>query len=64
MTYTVQVRKRYDWGIPSEKRNDLKQSSLWVDLDGQQAEVAHLRTAGMARDFDVYGSATMKGGMQ
>ncbi|GAA3486552.1 DNRLRE domain-containing protein [Streptomyces cremeus] len=64
MTYTVQVRKRYDWGIPSEKRNDLKQSFLWVDVNVQQAEVAHLHTAGMAQDFDVYGSATMKGGMQ
>ncbi|WP_416529646.1 DNRLRE domain-containing protein [Streptomyces coelicoflavus] len=61
MTYTVQVRKRYDWGVPSEKRNDLKQSFLWVDIDVQQAEVAHLHTVGLAQDFDVYGSATMRG---
>jgi RHS repeat-associated protein len=60
-TYTVQVRKRYDWGVPSEHRNDLKQSFLWVDVDVQQAEVAHLHTVGLAQDFDVYGSATMRG---
>ncbi|MGW0731174.1 hypothetical protein [Streptomyces sp. NPDC002851] len=38
----------------------MEQSFLWVDVDVQQAEVAHLHTVGLAQDFDVYGSATMR----
>ncbi|MEW2626097.1 DNRLRE domain-containing protein [Streptomyces sp. NPDC048106] len=61
MTYTLQVRKRYDWGVPSEHRDPLRKSFLWVDISLQQSEVAHLHTVGLAQDFDVYGSAAMRG---
>lgn len=61
MTYTLQVRKRYDWGVPSEHRDPLRKSFLWVDINLQQPEVAHLNTVGLAEDFDVYGFTTMRG---
>ncbi|RPK27536.1 RHS Repeat protein [Streptomyces sp. ADI91-18] len=54
-SYTVEVRKRYDWGVPSEGRLPL--SKLWLRFD--QPELAHLNTVGLARDFNVYGKAKM-----
>ncbi|QKW19291.1 hypothetical protein HUT16_09630 [Kitasatospora sp. NA04385] len=51
--YQVEVRKRYDWGVPSEHRSNLHQTRF-VNLE--QADIAHLNTTGQARDFDVTGS--------
>ncbi|MEV4561968.1 RHS repeat-associated core domain-containing protein [Kitasatospora sp. NPDC049285] len=56
--YELEVRKRYDWGIPSEGRGDL--DKFWIHLT--QPEIAHLNTVGLARDFNVYG-ATLRRGM-
>jgi hypothetical protein len=53
ITYHVEVRKRYDWGIPSEHRRTLDGGV--VELE--QADIAHLHSAGMAQDFDVSGSS-------
>lgn len=53
ITYHVEVRKRYDWGIPSEHRRNLEGAGGTVDIE--QADVAHLNASGMGRDFDVRG---------
>lgn len=46
-SYHVEVRKNYDWGIPSEGRGNLKKGP--VELE--QADIAHLHSTGMARDL-------------
>jgi hypothetical protein len=53
IVYQVEVQKRYDWGIPSEHRRSLDAPGGMVHLE--QADIAHLNTVGMARDFDVSG---------
>ncbi|MFM9369490.1 hypothetical protein [Streptomyces sp. Da 82-17] len=54
--YQVEVQKRYDWGIPSEHRRDLDSGyPPPADFDFEQADIAHLNSVGMARDFDVKG---------
>ncbi|WP_405003705.1 hypothetical protein OHV13_04270 [Kitasatospora purpeofusca] len=55
--YKLEVRKRYDWGTPSEGRDDL--NKVWIHMT--QPEIAHLNTVGLARDFDVVGSSMMRG---
>ncbi|SFE15848.1 hypothetical protein SAMN04487819_108249 [Actinopolyspora alba] len=50
-SYHVEVRKNYDWGIPSEGRGNLQKGP--VELE--QADIAHLHSTGMARDFKVHG---------
>ncbi|MFG3173367.1 RHS repeat-associated core domain-containing protein [Streptomyces sp. NPDC048200] len=61
MVYTLQIRKRYDWGIPSEGRDNLDKDFGFLHIHLSQPEIAHLHTTGVARDFDVYGSSSMKG---
>jgi hypothetical protein len=51
--YHVEVKKRYDWGVPSEQRSDLHGPGI----DLEQADIAHLNTSGEARDFNVHGSS-------
>lgn len=53
VTYQVEVRKRYDWGVPSEHRGDLVAPAGVVDVE--QSEVARLNQTRQARDFDVNG---------
>ncbi|MDJ0347569.1 RHS repeat-associated core domain-containing protein [Streptomyces sp. H10-C2] len=60
IVYNLEVRKRYDWGVPSEHRDDL--NGAWIHFN--QPELAHLHTVGMARDFNVYGSSPMRGILQ
>ncbi|MEQ0560399.1 hypothetical protein ABJI51_15020 [Amycolatopsis sp. NEAU-NG30] len=60
VVYHVEIQKRYDWGIPSEHRRDLEKSTPLLDVDFEQADIAHLNTTGMARDFDVVGSSAQK----
>ncbi|MEV7601815.1 RHS repeat-associated core domain-containing protein [Kitasatospora sp. NPDC089797] len=55
--YKLEIRKRYDWGTPSEGRDLLHKLHIKVT----QPEIAHLNTVGLAQDFDVFGSATMRG---
>lgn len=58
--FTVEVRKDYNWGIPSENRLDLtlpKSGPTVVDIP--QPAVARLNSVGLARDFTVYGASTM-----
>jgi RHS repeat-associated protein len=56
---TLDVRKRYDWGTPSENRNDIYHKVLWVEVDLRQWEIAHLHTVGLAQDYDIYGSTRL-----
>jgi hypothetical protein len=56
ITYQVEVRKRYDWGVPSEHRKDLE-APLHL-MDAEQAEIARLNHTGLAQDFDVQGRTT------
>ncbi|MQY13778.1 hypothetical protein SRB5_39320 [Streptomyces sp. RB5] len=49
--YQVEVRKRYDWGIPSEHRRNPEGAGINLE----QADIAHLNRTGLARDFDVSG---------
>ncbi|MFG2227929.1 hypothetical protein [Streptomyces sp. NPDC048644] len=59
ISYQVEVRKRYDWGVPSEHRRDLDKGPL----NFEQADLARLNMVGMAKDFDVKGrSATRQVG--
>lgn len=58
--YHVEIQKRYDWGIPSEHRRDLEKDSPVLDVDFEQADIAHLNTTGKTRDFDVIGSSARK----
>ncbi|ASU77309.1 hypothetical protein CDG81_02130 [Actinopolyspora erythraea] len=50
-TYHVEVRGNYDRGIPSEGRGNLKQRTV----EFEQADIAHLHSTGMARDFEAHG---------
>lgn len=60
-TYTLKIRKRYDWGVPSEHRDNLKvKISGLLDYNIAQPEIAHLHTVGLARDYDVWGSSKMR----
>ncbi|MEU6846167.1 hypothetical protein ABZ930_30255 [Streptomyces sp. NPDC046716] len=57
IAYHVEVRKRYDWGTPSEHRGDLEKSLAGYEVvDIEQADVAELNRVGLARDFDVKGT--------
>ena len=61
-SYDVEVRKEYNWGIPSEGKANLsfeKFGVTWMDVP--QPAVSRLNSVGLARDFDVYGSATLSG---
>ncbi|MEU8568776.1 hypothetical protein AB0C51_10490 [Streptomyces pathocidini] len=53
VTYQVEIRKRYDWGVPSEHRGDLVAPAGLVDVE--QSEVARLNQTQQAKDFDVHG---------
>lgn len=53
VAYQVEVRKRYDWGVPSEHRGDLVAPAGVVDVE--QSEVARLNHTRQAKDFDVHG---------
>ncbi|WP_395298785.1 RHS repeat-associated core domain-containing protein [Kitasatospora hibisci] len=55
--YKLEIRKRYDWGTPSEGRDNVHK--MWIDMS--QPEMAHLNMVGLARDFDVVGSSMMQG---
>lgn len=57
ITYRVDVKKRYDWGIPSEHRSTVSGGAGPFGMDLEQADIAHLHSSGMARDFDVSGSS-------
>ncbi len=57
VTYQVEVRKRYDWGVPSEHRGDLVAPAGVVDVE--QPEVARLNQTRQAKDFDVHGRTGM-----
>ncbi|MFE3853604.1 DNRLRE domain-containing protein [Streptomyces griseorubiginosus] len=60
-TYTLKIRKRYDWGVPSEHRANLKIKIPGVlDYNIAQPEIAHLHTVGLARDYNVWGSVKMR----
>ncbi|WP_159002221.1 DNRLRE domain-containing protein [Streptomyces sp. NRRL B-3229] len=60
-TYNLRVRKRYDWGVPSEHRANLKISIPGVlSYDIAQPEIAHLHTVGLARDYNVRGTSKMR----
>jgi hypothetical protein len=50
--YRVEIKKRYDWGIPSEHRRDLERHFLHFE----QADLARLNMVGEATDFDVTGT--------
>lgn len=52
-TYKLEVRERYDGGVPSEHRKDLERSIGRIDYHISQPEIAHPHTIGLARDFDV-----------
>lgn len=56
-TYRVEVRKRYDWGIPSEHRATVSGGAGPAEIEMEQADIAHLHSVGMARDFDVVGTS-------
>ncbi|MER6009411.1 hypothetical protein [Streptomyces bluensis] len=58
ITYRVEVRKRYDWGVPSEHRATVSGGGPGpMGMDLEQADIAHLHSSGMAQDFDVSGSS-------
>jgi hypothetical protein len=60
ITYHVEIRKRYDFGVPSEHRRDLPGhvNALHGDYDiWKQADIARLNMVGMAKDFDVQGTS-------
>lgn len=58
ITYHVEVKKRYGWGIPSEHRATVSGGGPGpIGMDMEQADIAHLHSSGMARDFDVSGSS-------
>ncbi|MDI3384702.1 hypothetical protein QIS99_00480 [Streptomyces sp. B-S-A8] len=58
ITYHVEVKKRYDWGIPSEHRATVSGGGPGpLGMELEQADIAHLHTSGMARDFNVSGSS-------
>ncbi|MEV0266076.1 hypothetical protein AB0I49_32710 [Streptomyces sp. NPDC050617] len=53
IAYRVEVKKRYDWGIPSEHRRNV--SGAHGLFNFEQADIARLNSTGLARDFDVHG---------
>lgn len=53
ITYHVEVRKQYDWGVPSEHRRDVDGVGGAIHLE--QADIARLHMTGLARDFPVRG---------
>ncbi|MPY58385.1 hypothetical protein [Streptomyces spongiae] len=57
ITYRVDVRKRYDWGVPSEHRRTQDQFKGPFKVELEQADLAHLNSVGLARDFNVRGSS-------
>ncbi|MFG2528135.1 hypothetical protein [Streptomyces sp. NPDC048516] len=58
VTYHVEVKKRYDWGIPSEHRATVSGGGPGpLGMNLEQADIAHLHSSGMARDFDVSGTS-------
>jgi hypothetical protein len=57
VTYHVEVKKRYDWGIPSEHRRTQTKFGGPFEMSLEQADLAHLNTTGLAHDFDVKGSS-------
>ncbi|SEC57578.1 hypothetical protein SAMN05428945_3273 [Streptomyces sp. 2224.1] len=57
VTYHVEVQKRYDWGIPSEHRKTQEAFGGPFKMSLEQADLAHLNTTGLGRDFDVKGSS-------
>jgi hypothetical protein len=57
MTYHVEVRKRYDWGTPSEHHRPLSKAGIHLE----QPDIARLNMVGEAQDFDVTGrTSTMR----
>jgi hypothetical protein len=54
--YQVEIKKRYDWGTPSEHRRDLDRFPVHLE----QADVARLNMVGEATDFDVTGKSHTK----
>lgn len=52
--YHVEVKKRYDWGSPSEQRSTVSGGGYTME----QADIAHLHSSGQARDFDVKGKSS------
>lgn len=57
VVYRVQIKKRYDWGVPSEHRATQSQGWGPLGITLEQADLAHLNTTGKARDFDVSGTS-------
>ncbi|MEU9790551.1 hypothetical protein AB0E27_07950 [Streptomyces sparsogenes] len=57
-TVTVDIYKRYNWGNPAggSDRSDIGKGPLKIS----QNDLAHLNTAGLARDFDVVGHETYR----
>ncbi|GAA4848677.1 hypothetical protein [Saccharopolyspora rosea] len=54
ITYHVEVKKRYDFGTPSEHRRDFD-GPIPPLTHIEQADAAYLNTTGKAKDFDVHG---------
>lgn len=52
--YTVEFYKRYNFGTAEENRLPINAPLLGSI---KQPDISHLHTAGLARDFDVYGSS-------
>ncbi|MFD7923641.1 hypothetical protein ACFV3R_31065 [Streptomyces sp. NPDC059740] len=57
VTYHTEIKKRYDWGVPSEHRTTQSQAIGPFGITLEQADLAHLNTVGLARDFDVQGKS-------
>ncbi|MGW2721536.1 hypothetical protein [Streptomyces sp. NPDC001492] len=57
ITYQVEVNKRYDWGVPSEHRRTQEKFGGPFKMELEQADLAHLNSVGLARDFDVVGTS-------
>jgi hypothetical protein len=54
--YHIEVKKRYDWGVPSEHHRDLDRYFLHFE----QADIARLNMVGEAKDFDITGKTETK----
>jgi hypothetical protein len=57
VVYRIQIKKRYDWGVPSEHRVTQSEGFGPLGITLEQADMAHLNTTGKARDFDVSGTS-------
>ncbi|MBC3993029.1 hypothetical protein H8N00_29985 [Streptomyces sp. AC563] len=57
VSYHVEVRKRYDWGVPSEHRRNPSGGFGPLEMELEQADIARLHSVGIARDFDVVGKS-------